>query len=549
MKKSKLLLLGLVPLLSSCSCSLLSTAPFKWDKYKNDSVAMSLQSSKFKKYKLEDFSSLEQKKENLKEIIVNKGTYRDFASAYTEINGLYIKVINCYIIANTKYYATNTSTDQNNANFYYTTYINLNKFLMGLESDIYHSSDEIKKGYFGNLSDEKIEERINGNQEAMLEADYDKIFSDYQDEGNQLYLKFTQDRNKESFLETGFEYLLRYVNKANELIGQISFDNYLDYSYDYYYNRDYKYSDAMSFVNYVKTYFVPILKNKAKLTKPDNVDDDLYKVIDSYNFCNKQANMCDYFSSYAETMGGEYLTCYNNAFKYGYYCFSDNPNSMGTAYEWNLNGVNDAVLFFSRRYQDVISVTHEFGHYYSCTQNNGVRRGDAYDLQETYSQGNEFTFCKYLLEQKKDDSNFVTYNYFVDDKIYRSVQSLINEAAITEIEKFMYTTPDLTKDSLIEGINDILAGYDGTASETYYMAACLTSPCYYVSYATSLMEALQFAAMSSFDEAKEKYITLVEGVGSKTMVQRWENAGLTSPFEETTFQTLANLFTSVANKY
>ena len=84
--------------------------------------------------------------------------------------------------------------------------------------------------------------------------------------------------------------------------------------------------------------------------------------------------MCDLFESYAEEMDGQYLTAYNNAFKYGYYCFSDNNNSMGTAYEWNLNGMNDAVLFFSSNYQDVLSVVHEFGHYYSCVQNSGVEK-------------------------------------------------------------------------------------------------------------------------------------------------------------------------------
>ena len=221
---------------------------------------------------------------------------------------------------------------------------------------------------------------------------------------------------------------------------------------------------------------------------------------------------------------------------------------MGTAYEWNLNGTNDAVLFFSRNYQDVLSVAHEFGHYYSCISNNGARKGDAYDLQETYSQGNEFTFCDYLLDQKRDDKDINTYNYYVDRKIYDSIQQIINEASITEIEQFAYTTPNLTKETLIEGVQNILDSYEGTASETYFMTPCLTSPCYYVSYATSLMEALQFASFS-FDAAKEKYKSLVESSGKFTMVERWENAGLSSPFKEQTFITLADLFKNIAEKY
>ena len=192
---------------------------------------------------------------------------------------------------------------------------------------------------------------------------------------------------------------------------------------------------------------------------------------------------------------------------------------------------------------------HEFGHYFSCVQNGGIRKNDSYDLQETYSQGNEFTFCKYLLEVKKEDLDLNTYKYYVDDKIYSSLGQIINEAVITEIENFAYTTPNLTKESLINGVNAILATYDGTASETYFMAACLSSPCYYVSYATSLMEALQLASMSSFKEARDHYITLVEANGLSNAVARWENAGLKSPFGEECFTALANLFTSVGSKY
>ena len=548
MKKSKFLFGLFIPVLSGCSCSLFNAGTFSWENYKNNSFAMSLSSEKFKNFKLEDFD-LDSKKEKLQGIVTSKGSRDEFVRTYNEISSNLTKIINCYIISSTKYYASNDSSYQSKANNYYSTYLGTNKFLMSLEEDIYNSSKAIKEAYFGGLSDEEIENRLNGNKESKLEADYDEIFSQYQDDGQQLYSKYRNGKiNEQTYLDQGYSYLIRYANKAKELTDQISYDNYLDFSYDYYYSRDYKSNDATSFINYVKQYFVPILKNKTKLTKPNNVDSDLLKIVSSYNLCNKNANMCDLFESYAEEMDGQYLTAYNNAFKYGYYCFSDNNNSMGTAYEWNLNGMNDAVLFFSSNYQDVLSVVHEFGHYYSCVQNSGVRKNDAYDLQETYSQGNEFTFCKYLLDKKKDDGDFATYNYFVDAKIYDSIQQIINEAAITEIEQYLYTANSLDKTTLIDKVNDILASYDGTASRTYFMAACLASPCYYVSYATSLMEALQFAALS-FEDAKTTYKKLIETSGKFTMVERWEQAGLTSPFDEQTFITLGNMFQEIENKY
>ena len=545
MKKTKLLTLSLLPIL--CGCSL--TSNYSFESHANNNRSMSLQSGKFKNYKLENFKDIEAKKNAIKNVVTSKGSVSDFILRLNDLSSDAIDIVKCYVIATTKYYANCDADYQAKADVYYDQYIGITKFINELEEDIYHSSNSIKKSYFGNLSDEAIEKKLQENQNSIIEADYDKVFNDYKDEGSELYLKFRQDGDVDYYLDTGYDYFLRYINKANELIEQIPYDDYLDYSYKNDYSRDYNKQNALEFVNYVKQYFIPLYKNKKALTKPNNVNTRLLDYIANYNFCNVNTNLYKEFTSYAEEMGSSYLSAYNAAFKNGYYCFSDSPNSMATAFQWGLPGENDAVLYFSSGYQDVLSVIHEFGHYFSCVQNGGIRKNDSYDLQETYSQGNEFTFCKYLLEVKKEDLDLDTYKYYVDDKIYSSLGQIINEAVITEIENFAYSTPNLTKESLINGVNAILATYDGTASETYFMAACLSSPCYYVSYATSLMEALQFASMSSFKEARDHYITLVEANGLSNAVARWENAGLKSPFGEECFTTLVNLFTSVGSKY
>lgn len=547
MKKNKLLLLLLLFPLSGCTL-FEASGNFSWSKYANEDYAMSIESSKFKNYKLQDFN-IESERDQLLNVVKNKGSSSDFIKYYNAISSDIVKILNCYVVATTKYYANCDRNYQQKADKYYTEYIDTTKFLMSLESEIANSSNSIKSAYFGDISDEEIQRRINGNQESIIEADYDKIFNDYQDEGSELYLKYCQDGDSETYLDTGYDYLLRYINKANELCSQLSrYDNYLDYSYDYYYSRDYKIDDALKFVDYVKQYFVPIFRDKKGLTVPDDVSSSRLKVFDRYNFCNSMLDSADMFQKYAEEMGGRYLEAYNNAFKYGYYCFSNSENSMMTAYEWSLNGSNDAVLYFSKDYQNVMTITHEFGHYYSCTQNRGIRKYDAYDLQETYSQANEFTFLNYLLGQKKDDEFASTYNYYADNKIYNSLYSIIREAAITEVENFMYTTPNLTKETLREGVEEILDSYEGTSGGEYFMGACLSSPCYYISYATSLMEALQFSVMS-FEDAKKNYTKLVEADEGLDMVGRWENAGLVSPFKEGTFKTLAKLFDGIANKY
>lgn len=545
MKKNKVFLLGLLFPLTGCSCS--SVGTFSWAPYKNNQMSMSLESSKFKNYKLSTFE-INSQMTRLKQIINNKGSRSDFVKYYNNLDSDCMKILNCYVVASTKYYASGDSKMKEKSENYHKQYTDLSTYFMDLETDIYHSSNEIRQAYFGDMSDSDIEKRLERNVESIAEAEYDRTFNEYQTEASELYNQYKKDRNQAKYLDTGYDYFIRYINAANELVSQISFDNYLDYSYSYYYSRDYKIEDVFPFINYVKEYLVPIYKEKTKITMPSNVDSTLLDYLENYNFCNENTDMSEMLSSYADELGGNYLNCYNNEFKYGYYCFSDSNDSLSTAYEWGLPGKNEAILYFSSLYQDVLSVVHEFGHYYSCIANNGIRKNDAYDLQETYSQGNEYTFCNYLLETKKDDENYDTYCYFADQKFYKELKMIIQEAVITEVENFAYTTPGLTKETLISGVNNILAEYGETADPVYFMVACTASPCYYISYATSVIEAMQFRDMN-FEDAKNNYKTLIESGSGLTMLQRWEQANLTSPFEEQTFIDLANRLNAIKNKY
>lgn len=547
MKKNnrKIVLFGLLFPLTACS---FGSSPFSWSSYLNDDFAMDLQSSKFKNFKLEDFNDLDFKKTRLENEVNNKGTASKFVSYYNTLMSDYSKLFNSYIIASTKYYATGEDSYRQKTENYLNKFSALRIFILGLEPNIVNSSDEIKKAYFGEKSDEDIQKEISGNEKAMIMEEYEAIFNSYQNDGEELYNKYLNDRNASAYLDTGYDYFLRYIEKGNEMISKVDYKNFLDYSYDRTYGRDYKIEDALAFVQNVKKYLVPIYKAKKVLTQPADYNDSLANAFNNKNFCNQGTDNAEMFTSYAKEMGGRYLAAYNNAFKYGYYCFSDSPNSLGAAYEWSMSANNDAVLYFSRNYQNIFSVVHEFGHYYACTTNNGARANDSYDLQETYSQGDEFTFATYLLEQKKDSTDYSTYEFILDDKEYQQLKYIIDEAAITEIENFAFTTPNLTKETLRSGVESIIDSYEGTARTTYFMAPVLTAPCYYISYATSLIESLQFAHMD-FASAKNSYKKMIEDEGEMTMVQRWTNAGLKSPFEEDTIQEMAKTLSDISNKY
>lgn len=549
MKPKKLLVLSSLPFL--CSCSFVQTSTFSWDAYKNSTVSMSLQSSKFEKYSLKTFDNeINDLKSKLNKAI-SEGNLNLFITYYNNLYEYFDEVVDSYIIASTKYYANSKMNEyKTKSDKYFDQYNSLRQYFIALEEDIYKCvNQEIRREYFGSMTDKQIEERLSGNEELLVVTEYQEYFKEYQEDGELLYNNYRNGTiSKSEFLDQGTDAFLSYINKANEFIDKVDYSNYLEYAYEVEHERDFSYTDSAAFVNYVKQYLVPIYKDCDEIDAPDNIDTSIITALNSYNFCNTKTDSADLLSSYAEDLGGQYLTAYNNAWKYGYYCFSDSANSLSTAYQWNLQGSNDSVLYFSRNYQKILTIVHEFGHYYGSNANSGAHKYDSTDMSETYSQGNEFTYLNYVLTKKENTPEYDTYRYFVDDYAYSNLFYIIQEAAITEIENFAYTTAGLTKETLSQGINSILNSYDGTLSETYYLAPLICSPCYYISYATSVIQALQFIA-TDYQSAKTMYTKLVENQSGNTLVQKWKSAGLGSPFEEDSIKNVAQALTEIKDRY
>lgn len=548
MKKNKIATLLLLAPLTGCS---FSQESFCWDPYKNQTVAMNLQSEKFQNYKLvdTDASYITDITSEIDNIVSSKGSARKLQDKFLELDARVNRLYDSYIIATTKYYANSDEEYEEKAEKLYSNYTNYATWFYDVEDRIYHSSNELKAAYFGDASDEEIEEYLSMSTELTALSEYEEEFRKIETRGEELYNGFyTGGLSKGDYITQGLDLYFEYIEKANELVPKTSYDNYLDYKYEDYYERDYTIEDGKNFVENVKNYILPIYKAKESLSTPRTVDKNLLKKFTSYNFCNDATDMSNMFQAYAEEMGGSFLTSYNKTFKDGYYCFTDSMNSLSSAFEWNLNSSNDAVLYFSRTSQNILSVVHEFGHLYSSLFNNGARSRDSLDMLETFSQADEFTFLTYLLKVKTEDANYDMYKFYVDNAFYDTLWLLINCACITEIEYTVFTEKNLTRQSLESKVNQIINSYQGAASDYYFVAPCVCNCCYYISYATSVIEAVQFGYMG-FDEAKSNYTKLVEAPDDFSTVERWENAGCKSPFEEDTFKYLSGLLTEIAAKY
>lgn len=557
MKPKKLLVLAAMPFLAACDINIIpdifkEDAEFSWANYSNETSAMNIQSKKFENYQFTESESIVNNLKSQTENSLNKGNLDNFSKYYNELCEAYYKVIDDYIVSSTKYYADSSNTEiRDLSNEYYNQYNTLRKYFISLETDIYDSSNrDIISWYFGDMTDAEIEARLAKNEGLQIQTEYEARFKELTDAADVMYNNFYNGYyTLDQYLDKGYQAYIDYIDVTNEFIGKVDYDNYLDFSYESDFERDYHYGDAANFVNYVKEYLVPIYKKSTELTVPiGDLNLKIYNALDQSNFCNSKTDSAAMFDKYANDLGGEYLKCYNHAWSNGYWCFSNSSKSLGTAFEWSLYSVDDAVLYFSKNYQKILTILHEFGHYYSEMANNGLRRNDPMDLAETYSQGDEFTFLNFLCNEKKDTSDYATYKYYADKYAYGNLYYLIQEACITEIEIYAYTTPNLTKTTLRSGVESILASYDGTASEYYFMGPCLCSPNYYISYATSMVEALQFLSYP-YEEAKTMYTNLIENQSGNTMVDRWKSAGLPSPFEETSVQNLGTMLSDICKKY
>ena len=146
MKKNKLGLLVL-SIVSLSACTIGNAGAFSWDSYKNNSISMSLESAKYKNYKLADYSKLEERKNTIEEAVKVTKNRNKFVQYMNLLNTELNAFVNSYVIASTKYYADADQDYKAKADTYYSKYLEGYNFVLELENDIYHSSKEIKEAY------------------------------------------------------------------------------------------------------------------------------------------------------------------------------------------------------------------------------------------------------------------------------------------------------------------------------------------------------------------------------------------------------------------
>ena len=386
---------------------------------------------------------------------------------------------------------------------------------------------------------------------TQLETEYNAIDTDDQKE----------------YADEAAEILIDLVAAYNKLAAAEGYDNYMEYAYENDYGRSYSPEDAERLCGYVKQYLAPL-------------SDDVYAAISRASGAGRaaaanglasplSANYTDYVAlsenvlkSYFEEIGDYMTEAYdylNECNLYYQATAANNPNGLTGAFTTFLYN-NDAPYIYqycsdNGSWSDISTFVHEFGHFTSYYVN-GSSGGSDLDVAEIQSQANEMLFLPYY------EQLFTNADALVMNELFSSLFWSVTMGCIfDEFQREIYTSPEsyATADDINALFDRLLEEYNadwygallGSDFDfTYWWAEVshtFQSPFYYISYAVSALPALTIYEDSKTDRAaaiaEYNYIQQY-GNGVYTFGELLNNAGVASPFTESTLRSLADFIES-----
>lgn len=366
-------------------------------------------------------------------------------------------------------------------------------------------------------------------------------------ENDQILVSY-RDLNDEQFYEGAAEHYLRLTENNNRIAELNGYENYWQYATAEVYGRDYGAEELAQMRVYVKTYLVPLCETAytAFRTQYDAfADDEKQFVEDLLVRADYDSFATDYVEGYLSTFGEEIEAAMGGMLKKENSFFTDSDTAYEGAFTMYLYSAKRPICFFGPGYQNVDTVVHEMGHYYSYLLNGN--RSVPMDLSEVQSQGNEWLFGAYLNDVLEQDVAKAIYSY----RLYNALCTVIIGTMVDEFEQACYESESLSLDGVDSIMTALKAEYGGdewlddyvTDMDLYWRYVAVEQSVYYVSYAVSMLAAVQIygvAEIQSYEKAMEIYISLMEPKGYP-FLECLEKAGLKSPMDEELYLELEQL--------
>ena len=482
--------------------------------------------------------------------------YANAETIYEEYSDLIFEAQGQYSIAMTLYYCdhTNTTLEQryNDMQTYYTDLVA--KFY-SLSQPWYDSM--FREFFFEGATEEEINAFL-FDSNAYANEEYTNL----KNRNDAIELEFNAIDNaaNSSLVPTLYAEFVANSTRMAEILG---YDNYLEYAYENVYDRDYTYQDAAQFVEYVREYIVPLYNDTydewSKLTSSSLSEQDIntyYSLVSNSFFKDALGNKL--FNDYIDEKNMAFTSNPDKQIS-----FSDTLNDLisngnmfrGTyagAYVTYIRGVNVPIAYFGNTYDSAFTVAHEFGHYMNEIYNDDAY-SQSFDLLETHSQGQEMLFFQYAKDHLSGTALRLVKTY----QLLSSLQTIILATQVDCFEQAIYLNhyegPDAETimadgkitaneyDAVYAGLSEYLGIKKDYRVDEYWRYVTISSPCYYISYAISGVNALQIyvnAKKQGFESAKESYLklfTYTDENPEMTTEEVLKYAGLTSYVDEETF--------------
>lgn len=370
----------------------------------------------------------------------------------------------------------------------------------------------------------------NGRKWTLSEIESDPSL-DY-DEYIRLYNAYCA-----GFNEKAGAIFLDQLAVRSQIAQNLGYSDYAAYCYDFY-GRDYTMDDAKNLHEAVKRYIVPVfIEANSKGT--------------SYDLADAEFDQKAFIES-LRTVAADFSPLLNESVSYmidnGLYDFSVSANKMDGSFTTYISDYKAPFIFswWTANATDITTVLHELGHFtnYYLNPAVGYSAADNLDLAEIDSQALVLLMIDYYDAFYGKLAKDATRDVLID-----AMYSLISGCMEDEFQQTVYRTPGMTLEQInayyqqlaVEYGLDEVYGYTGT--EWVLISHTFQTPLYYISYAVSMVPALELYELSHDDPAgaRNAYFNIVQRAPSDQLEDVLEKNGLSSVFADATMQQIAAL--------
>ena len=343
--------------------------------------------------------------------------------------------------------------------------------------------------------------------------------------------------------------LIQFAKVANESIAETSYTSYAEYAYAEVFERGFSPQQASVMTSYVKEYLsdlyymLPNINEQEELIALSSINT---KIDRAYSAKKQTVNLLfkDKIKEYANEIGGTMPKAFDYLNACELYQVGDKATSYNGAHTSMLPLYNSPYIYakLKNNYSDLTTFIHEFGHfnaYYADAPNTSN-----YDIAEIHSQGNEFLFMDVY---EKMGGSTLKKGMLKASLKSNIVYALNMGCLMDELQQYVYENADtLTPQDVCNKQNQLLEEYSLTAkvigdpSFRYFWAAIphtFEDPFYYISYAASLIPALELFELSESGHRADAIAAYNYIVSSdeKDYDALFRGAGLGGPFSEAVY--------------